>query len=173
MIPRIDFTSQAYLSDPAASIERLRTSGPIVKVKVPIIGKVWITTTYELAGRVLKDSETFTSRRDGGGIAGLRWIPGIVRALADNMLTMDEPGHTRLRGIVDEQFSTWSRASCKSPASSPASCLRTEARLISLTDMRESCRLPSSASCSACRLPTGRNSPPGRRPSRVSPGASA
>src|SRR5216684_7769232 len=104
MIPRIDFTSQAYLSDPAASIERLRTSGPVVKVKVPIIGKVWITTTYELAGRVLKDSETFTSRRDGGGIAGLRWIPGIVRALADNMLTMDEPGHTRLRGIVDEAF---------------------------------------------------------------------
>jgi len=104
MTVRIDFTSQAYLSDPAASIERLRTSGPVVEVKVPIIGKVWITTTYELAGRVLKDSETFTSRRDGGGIAGLRWIPGIVRALADNMLTMDEPGHTRLRGIVDEAF---------------------------------------------------------------------
>src|SRR5215470_19100805 len=104
MIPRIDFTSQAYLSDPAASIERLRTSGPVVKVKVPIIGKVWITTTYELAGRVLKDGETFTSRRDGGGIAGLGWIPGIVRTLADNMLTMDEPGHSRLRGIVEEAF---------------------------------------------------------------------
>jgi cytochrome P450 len=104
MIPRIDFTSQAYLSDPAASIERLRTLGPVVKVKVPIIGKVWITTTYELAGRVLKDGETFTSRRDGGGIAGLGWIPGIVRTLADNMLTMDEPGHSRLRGIVEEAF---------------------------------------------------------------------
>jgi cytochrome P450 len=104
MTTRIDFTSQAYLSDPAASIERLRTSGPVVKVKVPIIGKVWITTTYELAGRVLKDGETFTSRRDGGGIAGLRWIPGIVRTLADNMLTMDEPGHSRLRGIVEEAF---------------------------------------------------------------------
>jgi len=54
---------------------------------------------------VLKDSGTFSLRKDGGGIAGLRWwMPGIVRALANNMLTMDEPDHTRLRGIVDEAF---------------------------------------------------------------------
>ena len=31
-------------------------------------------------------------------------MPGIVRALANNMLTMDEPDHTRLRSIVDEAF---------------------------------------------------------------------
>ena len=31
-------------------------------------------------------------------------MPGLVRTLADNMLTMDEPDHTRLRGIVDEAF---------------------------------------------------------------------
>jgi cytochrome P450 PksS len=66
---------------------------------------VWITTTQELAGRVLKDSETFTLRREDGNIAGLRWwMPGLIRAVADNMLTMDEPHHTRLRGIVDEAF---------------------------------------------------------------------
>jgi cytochrome P450 PksS len=31
-------------------------------------------------------------------------MPRIVRTLANNMLTMDEPDHTRLRGIVDEAF---------------------------------------------------------------------
>ena len=31
-------------------------------------------------------------------------MPGIVRVLANNMLTMDEPDHTRLRSIVDEAF---------------------------------------------------------------------
>jgi cytochrome P450 PksS len=31
-------------------------------------------------------------------------MPGLIRAIADNMLTMDEPDHTRLRGIVDEAF---------------------------------------------------------------------
>jgi cytochrome P450 len=105
MAVRIDFTSQDYLRNPAAGIERLRTSGPIVKVRFPIIGRTWITTTVEAADRMLKDSRTFTLRKDGGEIAGLQWwMPGIFRALASNMLTTDEPHHTRLRSIVDEAF---------------------------------------------------------------------
>ena len=40
----------------------------------------------------------FTLRKDGSP-AGLRWwMPSFVRALANNMLTMDEPDHTRLLG---------------------------------------------------------------------------
>jgi cytochrome P450 len=105
MTLRTDFTSQAFLRNPAAGIARLRASGPVVEIKFPIIGKVWITTTQELAGHVLQDGKTFTLRKDGGAIAGLRWwMPGILRTLANNMLTIDEPDHTRLRGIVDEAF---------------------------------------------------------------------
>jgi cytochrome P450 PksS len=99
-----DFTSQDYFRDPATAIARLRAAGPVLPVKFPIVGKVWITTTQDLAGRVLKDSETFTLRKDGAA-AGVRWwMPGLIRSVADNMLTMDEPDHTRLRGIVDEAF---------------------------------------------------------------------
>ena len=55
--------------------------------------------------RVLKDGETFTLRKEGGGLAGLRWwMPSFVATFANNMLTMDEPDHTRLREIVDEAF---------------------------------------------------------------------
>lgn len=105
MTLRFDFTDQDYFRDPAAGIERLRKIAPVVEIKFPIVGKVWLTTNYELAGRVLKDSGTFSLRKNGGGIAGLRWwMPRTVRALASNMLTMDEPDHTRLRGIVDEAF---------------------------------------------------------------------
>src|SRR2546422_1804641 len=105
MTVRVDFTSQAFFRDPAAGIERLRALGPVVATRFPIVGKVWITTTYELTARVLKDSQTFTLRKEGGGLAGLRWwMPAFVSALANNMLTMDEPDHTRLRGIVDEAF---------------------------------------------------------------------
>jgi cytochrome P450 PksS len=101
----MDFTTQDYLRDPVAIIEKLRKSGPVIRTRFPVVGKVWITTTYEAAGRVLKDSETFTLRTEGGGLAGLRWwMPNFVRTLANNMLTMDEPDHTRLRGIVDEAF---------------------------------------------------------------------
>jgi cytochrome P450 len=105
MSPRVDLTSQDFFRNPATGIEELRVRGPVVKTKFPIIGPIWITTTYELAVRVLKDSETFTLRKEGGVPAGLRWwMPRFLTALADNMLTMDEPDHTRLREIVDEAF---------------------------------------------------------------------
>ena len=105
MAMRLDFTNKDYFRNSAARLEALRAAGPVVEVKFPIVGKVWVTTTYEAAGRVLKDKQTFTLRKDGGVVAGFRWwMPGIVGTLANNMLTMDEPDHTRLRGIVDEAF---------------------------------------------------------------------
>jgi len=106
MAAPVDFTSQAFMRDPAAGVAALRAAGPLVEVRFPIVGRVWITTTYDLAARVLKDSATFTLRKDGR-LAGpwfWRWLPGTVQAIADNMLTRDEPDHTRLREIVDEAF---------------------------------------------------------------------
>ncbi|MCB1510323.1 MAG: cytochrome P450 [Hyphomicrobiaceae bacterium] len=100
-----DLTSPAHLRDPGVMTDRLRAKGPLVRVRFPIIGRVWLATTQEMAGHILKDNAGFGMRRAGGGIAGLQWwMPGIFRVLARNMLTMDEPDHTRLRAIVDEAF---------------------------------------------------------------------
>jgi len=105
MTPRVDFTSQEFFRNPAAGIARLRALGPVVEVRFPIVDRVWTTTTEELASRVLKDSTTFTIRKEDGEVAGLRWwMPGVIRTVADNMLSMDEPDHTRLRQMVDEAF---------------------------------------------------------------------
>jgi cytochrome P450 len=102
---RADFSSQNYFRNPAAEIEKLRSAGPVVEVRFPIIGKVWTTTTQDLADRILKDSQAFTLRRDDGSVAGFQWwMPAILRTLANNMLSMDEPDHRRLRDIVDEAF---------------------------------------------------------------------
>ena len=102
---RADFVSQVYFRNPAAEIEKLRSAGPVVEVQFPMIGKVWTTTTQDLADRVLKDSETFTIRTGIGGVAGLQWwMPRILWTLANHMLSMDEPDHRRLRDIVDEAF---------------------------------------------------------------------
>src|SRR5690242_436741 len=105
MAPRIDFKSEAFLRDPAGGVAALRAAGPVVETRFPIVGRVWVTTTYEAAVRVLKDSATFSLRKEDGTVAGLRWwMPKLVETLASNMLTTDEPDHTRLRGIVDEAF---------------------------------------------------------------------
>jgi cytochrome P450 len=102
---RVDFTSEAFFRDPTATVATLRASAPVVSTRFPIVGKVWVTTTHDAAARVLKDSATFTLRKEGGDVAGLRWwMPRSVAAIATNMLTMDEPDHTRLRSIVDEAF---------------------------------------------------------------------
>src|SRR6516162_5339526 len=101
----VDFSSQDYFRNPAAAIAKLQSAGPVVEVRFPILGRIWTTTTEEMADRVLKDSGTFSMRRDDGNIAGVRWwVPGIVRTLANHMLSMDEPDHRRLRDIVDEAF---------------------------------------------------------------------
>jgi cytochrome P450 len=101
----VDFSSQDYFRNPGAAIAKLQSAGPVVEVRFPILGRIWTTTTEEMADRVLKDSGTFSMRRDDGNIAGVRWwVPGIVRTLANHMLSMDEPDHRRLRDIVDEAF---------------------------------------------------------------------
>lgn len=105
MTVRIDFTSEAYLREPPKAIAKLRMSGPVVATRFPLIGDVWITTTHDATAQILKDSATFTLRREDGDVAGLRWwMPRYVRTIANNMLTMDEPDHKRLRSIVDEAF---------------------------------------------------------------------
>jgi cytochrome P450 len=105
MAARVDFASEAFFRDPAAGIATLRKSGPVVATRFPIVGRVWVTTTYEATARVLKDSPTFTMRKESGAMAGLRWwMPPLIATLADNMLAKDEPDHTRLRQIVDEAF---------------------------------------------------------------------
>lgn len=105
MAPRFDFTSEAFFRDPPKAIAALRASAPVVATRFPLVGDVWITTTHDATAEVLKDSNTFTLRKEDGKVAGLRWwMPKLVTTIANNMLTMDEPDHTRLRSIVDEAF---------------------------------------------------------------------
>src|SRR5215472_17487559 len=105
MTLNVDFASQEFFRDPRAGLKKLQAAGPVIEVKFPILGRVWMTTTQEMASRVLKDGRVFTLRKDDGTVAGLRWwMPRIFRVFANNMLNMDEPDHTRLRSLVDEAF---------------------------------------------------------------------
>ena len=143
----------------AAGVANCRAIGPVVATRFPIVGTVWITTTYEATARVLKDSATFTLRKEGGG-AGRAAAGGCrhsIATFANNMLTMDEPDHTRLRSIVDEAFRRRAvldmephiRAIADRPRRT--NCSPMEARPIWCSAMRGCCRL--SVICELLGLP--------------------
>jgi cytochrome P450 len=104
----IDLASQAFMRDPFPTLLRLRAAGPVVRVKVPFIGKTWIATTHEAVSDVLKDDGTFVRSPQNAGKrqpAGMRWwMPPPLRALASSMLSHDDPDHRRLRQLVDQAF---------------------------------------------------------------------
>lgn len=99
------FTSSKFMEDPFSHIDNMREQGALVQIKLPIIGKVWVTTNQKTAGLILKDTRNFTLRKKSGRVTGLVWwMPKSIALLAQNMLTMDEPDHTRLRSLVDYAF---------------------------------------------------------------------
>ena len=59
----VNLSSQTFFRNPAAEIEKMRAAGPVIEVHIPIIGKVWTTTTQDLSDRVLRDSDSFTSAK--------------------------------------------------------------------------------------------------------------
>lgn len=98
-------TGQPFYRNPYPVLDDIRRQGPLVRLRIPIIGKVWMSTTHSAATQILKDSETFTQRSRKGGVAGLQWwMPRSLKTLANNMLTTDGAEHKRLRTLVDAAF---------------------------------------------------------------------
>ena len=177
----IDFASQDFFRDPLSDLKRLQAAGPVVEVRFPIIGRVWMATTQETASRVLKDGRVFTLRNDSGTVAGLRWwMPRIFRVFANNMLNMDEPGHARLRGLVDEAFRRRAvldmEPRIRAIADDLAGDLFAQGSLADLVNGYAR-MLPLSVICEllGLRSPIGRGSSPGRaaRPASAAPLASS
>ena len=98
----------AFQSDPIPILREMRESGAVVEVKLPIFGAMPALTRYDDIDRYLRDHQRFA--RDGAKV-GKRsvaampwWMPRIIRLVAKNMLSVDEPDHRRLRGLVEQAF---------------------------------------------------------------------
>jgi cytochrome P450 len=79
----------------------------LVEVQFPIVGRVHLATTWQSVGDFLKGGEHFAADARNAGKAnslGFWWAPNMVRILAQNMLTLDDPDHRRLRKLVDAPF---------------------------------------------------------------------
>ena len=106
----VRLTGPDYARDPHAAFAAMRAEGPLLRARLPFVGRVWTTSTHAAAEAVLKsDAFVLEGRNVEGrrrsGTPGLQWwMPRFVRSLADNMLGRDDPEHRRLRRLVDNAF---------------------------------------------------------------------
>ena len=101
-------TNPEFLREPQYQLERMRAEGSIIPVKMPFVGRIWVTTTYAATEQVMKGKDTFFLEGHSVGktkIAGLPWwIPKSLTVIAESMISKDEPDHKRLRKLVDLAF---------------------------------------------------------------------
>ncbi len=107
-VETFDLTSQSFKRDPLPTLAAMRAAGPVVRSRIPILGRISFVTTHDAVVTLLKDTDRFAvDPRNAGkkGIVGLKWwMPRDIHRLANNMLTKDDPDHRRLRRLVDTAF---------------------------------------------------------------------
>jgi cytochrome P450 len=154
-----DIISPRFHADPFPTLDHMRAEGPVVRIKLPIVGRTWLAVSYDACASLLKGHESFA--RDAGNAGSktqariLRFLPRTISILALNMIGHDDPEHRRLRGLVDQAFQRRTIEAMKPMIAGIADSLldrlerRTEADL-----MADFCRdLPLSVICAMLGLP--------------------
>ena len=59
-----DIVSPEFHANPFPTLHRMRAEAPVVRLKLPIIGRTWLAVTHDACATLLKDHETFA--RDPG-----------------------------------------------------------------------------------------------------------
>ena len=58
--PDYDIVSSSFHADPARTLEQIRATGsPFVRMRLPILGNMWLCVTHKACGAMLKDKDTF------------------------------------------------------------------------------------------------------------------
>jgi cytochrome P450 PksS len=154
-----DILSPNFHANPSPMLDRMLADGPLVRMKLPIVGRTWLAVTHDACATLLKDHETFARDPANAGSRTqeriLRCLPRTISLLARNMIGYDDPEHRRLRGLVDQAFQRRSIDAIRPMITQIADQLldklegRTEADLMS-----EFCRdLPLAVICAMLGLP--------------------
>jgi len=106
---KFDIQSGAFKRDPFPTFAAMIAAGPVIPIKIALLGKAWATTSHEAALAMVKDNDLFVQegRHAGkpGVVGGMQWwMPRSLRPLTNSMLLKDEPDHRRLRKLVDRAF---------------------------------------------------------------------
>lgn len=104
---QLDITSQAFKATPHSGLAEALRDGPLAHAKLPFLGNIKLALTHETVHAVLKDTDRFAvdARNAGHKRAfGLPFIPKSLRLLTENILSLDDPDHQRLRRLSDAPF---------------------------------------------------------------------
>ncbi|HWE38006.1 MAG TPA: cytochrome P450 [Isosphaeraceae bacterium] len=106
-IPPVNIASPAFKADPYPYYALLRAEAPVHRVTLPDKQDAWLVTRYDDVAALLKD-DRFSKDPQKALTPDQKkrqpWIPGVFRPLLKNMLDVDPPDHTRLRGLVHQAF---------------------------------------------------------------------
>jgi cytochrome P450 len=103
----VDILGPDFKANPFPLLARLRATQPLYSTILPDKTKVWLVTRYDDVYLLLKDERFAKSRSNAMTSEQLRkqpWVPPMFRPLLRNMLDLDAPDHTRLRGLVHKAF---------------------------------------------------------------------
>ena len=100
-IANVNIASSEFKANPFPFYARLRSEAPVYRTKLPDKRNAWLVTRYQDVVALLKD-DRFS--KDKVTAQELPWIPSMFKPLMRNMLDLDAPDHTRLRGLVQKAF---------------------------------------------------------------------
>lgn len=104
---KLNLNTPEFKTSPHAILVQALQDGPFALVKVPLLGHIKSALTHEAVQAVLKDSDRFAVNARNAGhkrAFGFPFIPKSLRLLTENILSLDDPDHQRLRRLADAPF---------------------------------------------------------------------
>jgi cytochrome P450 PksS len=105
--PALNLGSPEFKAGAYSYYARLRAEAPVHEVRLPGRQTAWLVSRYDDVLLLLKDERLAKDRHNAQGSRPFSRLPGMLgflRALERNMLDLDAPDHTRLRGLVHTAF---------------------------------------------------------------------
>ncbi len=105
----VDITAARFKANPFATFQAWRETRPVAPVKV-LGQRAWMITRYDDVLAALKDERLVKDRHNAPAVGkeskkqAAVWMPGFLKPLERNMLDLDAPDHTRLKGLVHQGF---------------------------------------------------------------------
>ncbi len=103
----VDIFSATFKANPFPYFAHLRATMPVYRTVLSDKQEAWLITRYDDVAAILKDERFAKNKRNAMTpvqLKKVRGVPAMFQALDQNMLDLDAPDHTRLRGLVHKVF---------------------------------------------------------------------